>query len=134
MGDHHRDEVALEEENAVLQQELIQASEQRTLDVHSLQQQMADIASQNQRLAHMLHDQSETIQQLHTDAEETEDNVDAGNQELQQAVRSEMNSPAAAAAATIVAAARAVCPATNRLLAVLAAAIHTAFATWLSRC
>jgi t-SNARE complex subunit (syntaxin) len=92
MGDHHRDEVALEEENAVLQQELIQASEQRTLDVHSLQQQMADIASQNQRLAHMLHDQSETIQQLHTDAEETEDNVDAGNKELEQAVSRDSSS------------------------------------------
>jgi len=76
----------LEAENAALAQELVHRSGQRTHDITALHQQMSEIASQNQRLAHMLHDQNEVIDTLHTDAEETEENVDAGNRELQQAV------------------------------------------------
>lgn len=76
----------LEAENAALVQELVQRSGQRQHDITALHQQMAEIASQNQRLAHLLHDQSEVIDTLHADAEEIDDNVDAGNKELQQAV------------------------------------------------
>jgi t-SNARE complex subunit (syntaxin) len=76
----------LEAENAALAQELVQRSGQRQHDITALHQQMSDIASQNQRLAHMLHDQNEVIDTLHADAEEIDDNVDAGNKELQQAV------------------------------------------------
>ncbi len=76
----------LEAENAALAQELVQRSGQRQHDITALHQQMSEIASQNQRLAHMLHDQNEVIDTLHADAEEIEDNVDAGNKELQQAV------------------------------------------------
>ena len=57
-----------------------------TQDITALHQQMAEIAEQNQRLAHMLHDQNEVIDTLHQDAEVTEDNVDEGNRQLQQAV------------------------------------------------
>ena len=76
----------LEAENAALAQELVQRSGQRTQDITALHQQMAEIAEQNQRLAHMLHDQNEVIDTLHQDAEATEDNVDEGNRQLQQAV------------------------------------------------
>ena len=76
----------LEAENAALAQELVQRSGQRTQDITALHQQMAEIAEQNQRLAHMLHDQNEVIDTLHQDAEVTEDNVDEGNRQLQQAV------------------------------------------------
>lgn len=76
----------LEADNAVLAQELVHRSGQRKHDITALHQQMSEIASQNQRLAHMLHNQNEVIDTLHADAEETEENVDAGNKELQQAV------------------------------------------------
>ena len=76
----------LEAENLALAQELVQRSGQRTQDITALHQQMAEIAEQNQRLAHMLHDQNEVIDTLHQDAEVTEDNVDEGNRQLQQAV------------------------------------------------
>jgi hypothetical protein len=82
----------LEAENAALAQELVQRSGQRQHDITALHQQMSEIASQNQRLAHMIFDQNEVIDTRHADAEETEDNVDAGNKELEQAVSRDSSS------------------------------------------